>query len=192
MSKMKLSVESMPIDKNSIDNIMEDCEQYRGKLIRYCLQYFDCEYEYAEDCVQDAYVALYDNLMRGIKINNYQAWLYKVMINYKNKTIKDKIKRSEHDFSGNKEKDTVLNNILSYEPDYLEIMVTDNEIEKRAIKVLSSLNESERELYIEYYCNNTKLKDIAIQMNIPNNTIKKRHERLKVKIKQMIKEFEKL
>lgn len=192
MIKIKLPIESMPMDKKNIDNIMEDCEQYREKLIRYCLQYFDCEYEYAEDCVQDAYVALYDNLTRGIKIYNYQAWLYKVMINYKNKTIKDKIKRNEHDFNDNEEKDTMLNNTLSYEPDYLEILISDNEIKKRAIKVLSSLNESDRQLYVEYYCNNTKLKDIAVQMNIPNNTIKKRHERLKKQLKQKIKEFEKL
>ena len=192
MSKIKLQIESKPLDKDSIDNIMKDCEQYREKLTRYCLQYFDCEYEYAEDCVQDAYVALYDNLMRGIKIYNYQAWLYKVMINYKNKVIKDKINRKEYDFSDNEEKDNALNNTLSYEPDYVENLITDKEIKKRSIKIVSSLNENERELYIEYYCNNTKLKDIAVQMDVSFNTIKKRHERLKNKIKQMIKEFEKM
>ena len=37
---------------------MEDCEQYRKDLIRYCYQFFEYEYEYAEDCVQEAYVAL--------------------------------------------------------------------------------------------------------------------------------------
>lgn len=44
--------------KKSIDEIMEDCEQYRKDLIRYCYQFFEYEYEYAEDCVQEAYVAL--------------------------------------------------------------------------------------------------------------------------------------
>ena len=47
---------------------MEDCEQYRKDLIRYCHQFFEYEYEYAEDCVQEAYVALLESLNNGIEI----------------------------------------------------------------------------------------------------------------------------
>ena len=42
-------------------------EQYRKPLILYCSQYFDCEHEIAEDCVQDAYVALLENLKKVLK-----------------------------------------------------------------------------------------------------------------------------
>jgi len=49
------------------------CEQYRAQLTDYCMQYFECEREYAEDCVQDAYLALLENLNNGIVIKNYKA-----------------------------------------------------------------------------------------------------------------------
>lgn len=101
----------------SIDNILEECEQYRKDLVRYCSQYFEFEYAYAEDCVQEAYIALYENLSQGIEISNYKSWLYKVVLNYKNKALKDKIKRNELDFLDNEEKDQTLNNAFSYEGD---------------------------------------------------------------------------
>lgn len=90
--------------EKSIDKIMEDCEQYRKDLIRYCHQFFEYEYEYAEDCVQEAYVALLESLNNGIEIKNYKSWLYAVVLNYKNKVMKDKIKRNEFIFTDNEEK----------------------------------------------------------------------------------------
>ncbi|MBS7360115.1 MAG: sigma-70 family RNA polymerase sigma factor, partial [Oscillospiraceae bacterium] len=111
------------LTQESIDAIMVDCEQYRKQLIEYCLQYFECEYEHAEDCVQNAYVALYESLKKGIKIHNCKSWLYSVTLNYKNKVIKDKITRNEYEFTDNEEKDNTINNAISYNPDYIDSMV---------------------------------------------------------------------
>lgn len=173
-----------------IDAILESCEIYRNQLIQYCLQFFECEYEYAEDCVQDAYVALFENLNNGIEIKNYKAWLYTVVLNYKNKTIKDKLKRNEYDFKSNAEKDAALNN-TSYEPDYLDDIITDEMIEEQALKIISSLNPDERKLYVSYYLKHKKLKDIANDLGVSPPTMRKRHTALKRKIKQKVKDFEK-
>lgn len=176
--------------REEIDAILESCEIYRNQLIQYCLQYFECEYEYAEDCVQDAYVALFENLNNGIEIKNYKAWLYTVVLNYKNKTIKDKLKRNEYDFKSNAEKDAALNN-TSYEPDYLDDIITDEMIEEQALKIISSLNPDERKLYVSYYLKHKKLKDIANDLGVSPPTMRKRHTALKRKIKQKVKDFEK-
>lgn len=176
--------------REKIDAILESCEIYRNQLIQYCLQYFECEYEYAEDCVQDAYVALFENLNNGIEIKNYKAWLYTVVLNYKNKTIKDKLKRNEYDFKSNAEKDAALNN-TSYEPDYLDDIITDEMIEEQALKIISSLNPDERKLYVSYYLKHKKLKDIANDLGVSPPTMRKRHTALKRKIKQKVKDFEK-
>ena len=77
---------------------MEDCEQYRTDSIRYWHQFFEYQYEYAEDCTQEVCKVLYDNLSRGNEIRNYKSWLYKVVLNYNNKAVKDKIKRNKMDF----------------------------------------------------------------------------------------------
>ena len=176
--------------REEIDAILESCEIYRNQLIQYCLQYFECEYEYAEDCVQDAYVALFENLNNGIEIKNYKAWLYTVVLNYKNKTIKDKLKRNEYDFKSNAEKDAALNN-TSYGPDYLDDFITDEMIEEQALKIISSLNPDERKLYVSYYLKHKKLKDIANDLGVSPPTMRKRHTALKRKIKQKVKDFEK-
>lgn len=174
----------------SVEETINYCEQYREQLIQYCSQYFDYEYEYAEDCVQDAYVALLENLNNGLEIKNYKSWLYAVVLNYKNKTIKDKIKRNEFDFADNEEKDEVIENSKSYNPDYTDQMTTDKMIEEQALHIISQLDPDEKELYISYYWKHKKLKDIATELNITHDTMRKRHGKLKKKLNEKIKDFE--
>lgn len=191
MNKIKFSNTTQVNSSKSIEDIFIECEQYRSQLIQYCSQYFDCEYEYAKDCVQEAYVALFENLNKGIEIHNYKAWLYKVVLNYKNKVIKDKIKHNEYDFIDNEDKDETLNSTFIYETDYIENMVTNIEIEQRAVMIIASLNEDEKTLYYEYYCKNENLSKIAEILGVSTTAIKKRHERLKKKLNYAIKDFEK-
>lgn len=188
---IKLKQKSKKIDTSiSVEETINYCEQYREQLIKYCSQYFDYEYEYAEDCVQDAYVALLENLNNGVEIKNYKSWLYTVVLNYKNKTIKDKIKRNEFDFVDNEEKDEVIENSKSYNPDYIDKMTTDIMIEEQALHIISQLDPDEKELYISYYWKHKKLKDIAAELNVTHDTIRKRHEKLKKRLNKKIKDFE--
>lgn len=80
----------MDFQDETITEIMNSCEQYRPKLIRYCSQFFQYEPEQAEDCVQEAYVALLEALQKGQEIRNYEGWLFKVVMNHKNKAMKEK------------------------------------------------------------------------------------------------------
>lgn len=180
----------MPLDKNSIDKIMEECEIYRKKLIQHCQLHFQLSYEDACDCVQDAYVALFENLKNGIEIKDFKSWLYAVVLNYKNKAIKDKVKRNEFDFVDNEEKDRAIENSAFYNPDYIDSLTTNKMIEKEALHIISQLNPDEKELYISYYWKHKKLKDIAVDLNVTHDTIRKRHEKLKKKLNTKIKEFE--
>ena len=190
MTKLDSEQKNNALTQENIDVIMADCEQYRNQLIKYCLQYFECEYEHAEDCVQYAFVALYENLKKGIEIHNYKSWLYSVTLNYKNKAIKDKIKRNEYEFTDNEEKDTTINNAISYNPDYVDSMVSDETIEERAIHIISKLKPDEKKLFKLYYWEHKKLKEIAELLGITYDTVRKRHEKLKKKIIKMIKEYE--
>jgi len=52
-------------------------------------------------------------------------------------------------------------------------------VEERALHIISQLNKQEKELYISYYWKYKKLKDIAIDLNVTHDTIRKRHEELK-------------
>ena len=191
MSKTELKDNLVSVDKNNINKIMEDCEIYREKLIQHCQLHFQLGYEDACDCVQDTYVALYENLLRGIKISNYRAWLYQVTMNYNNKIIRDKLKRNEYDFLNNEDKDKAIENNLYYNPDYVDNMVTDETIEKRAVKIVSSLNKDEQNLYIAHYWKQQSFVEISKSLGLDSSTVGKRHAKLKKKILKMIKDYEK-
>ena len=191
MSKTELKDNLVSVDKNNINKIMEDCEIYREKLIQHCQLHFQLGYEDACDCVQDTYVALYENLLKGIKISNYRAWLYQVTMNYNNKIIRDKLKRNEYDFLNNEDKDKAIENNLYYNPDYVDNMVTDETIEKRAVKIVSSLNKDEQNLYIAHYWKQQSFVEISKSLGLDSSTVGKRHAKLKKKILKMIKDYEK-
>ncbi len=191
MSKIKLTNKSIPLDKNSIDKIMEECEIYREKLIHHCQLHFQLSYEDACDCVQDTYIALYESLLRGIEISNYRAWLYQVTMNYNNKIIRDKLKRNEYDFFNNEDKDSAIENNLYYNPDYADNMITEETIEKRALKIVSSLNKDERNLYIACYWKQQSFVEISKSLGLDSSTVGKRYAKLKKKILKMIKDYEK-
>lgn len=191
LSKTELKDNLVSVDKNNINKIMEDCEIYREKLIQHCQLHFQLGYEDACDCVQDTYVALYENLLRGIKISNYRAWLYQVTMNYNNKIIRDKLKRNEYDFLNNEDKDKAIENNLYYNPDYVDNMVTDETIEKRAVKIVSSLNKDEQNLYIAHYWKQQSFVEISKSLGLDSSTVGKRHAKLKKKILKMIKDYEK-
>lgn len=191
LSKTELKDNLVSVDKNNINKIMEDCEIYREKLIQHCQLHFQLGYEDACDCVQDTYVALYENLLRGIKISNYRAWLYQVTMNYNNKIIRDKLKRNEYDFLNNEDKDKAIENNLYYNPDYVDNMVTDETIEKRAVKIVSSLNKDEQNLYVAHYWKQQSFVEISKSLGLDSSTVGKRHAKLKKKILKMIKDYEK-
>lgn len=180
---------SADVDNENINRVLEECEKYRSQLVKYCLKFFDCDYECAEDCVQNAYVALLENLKNGVVIKNYKAWLYTVVLNYKNKAIKEMQARNEYDFADNEEKDAVLNNSVIYEPDFSESIVSDEMIEEQAIKIIASLKPEEQRLYIEYYLQNKKLKDIAGSLGVSFDAVRKRHTALKKKLRKIIDDF---
>lgn len=73
----------------------------------------------------------------------------------------------------------VIDNSISYNPDYADKMTIDRMVEERALHIISQLNKQEKELYISYYWKYKKLKDIAIDLNVTHDTIRKRHEELK-------------
>lgn len=76
---------------------------------------------------------------------------------------------------------------VPYNPDLLDLMITDDEIQQQAVSILSALNDKERTLYILHYRQKLKLKEIAKQQNIQEATVRKQHQRLKKKLLKMIK-----
>ena len=95
-------------------------------------------------------------------------------------------KKREYTFTSTEEMEQVIGNIPC-NPDLLDLMVTDDEIEQNAVAILSALSDKERTLYILHYKRHIKLKDIAKRQKLPEATVRKQHQRLKKKSLKMIK-----
>ena len=54
---------------------------HRQKVLGVCMRYFGFSIDDAEDCVQEAFFSLYDNLAQGKEIQTPMAWIYKVAVN---------------------------------------------------------------------------------------------------------------
>lgn len=177
--------------EQEIDDIINDCEQYRKTLIGLCRRFFGYEYEYAEDCVQNAYVALIENLQNGKEINNYYAWLYKVTMNYKNRALREVIARRENEFHEDESKKITIDNCCSYEVNYADNMISDDEINQTAVTILAALTESEKDLYFYYYIRKEDYNIIAGKLGGSYSAVKQKHYMLKKKLFKLIKELEK-
>lgn len=173
------------MEREQIYNIIRQCNMHRQKVLGVCMRYFGFSIDDAEDCVQEAYFALYNDLLQGKKIQNPTAWLYKVAINQGKKLVCAQQQKREYTFTSTEEMERVIGNIPC-NPDLLDLMVTDDEVEQNAVAILSALTDKERTLYILHYKRHIKLKDIAKRQKLPEATVRKQHQRLKKKLLKMI------
>jgi RNA polymerase sigma factor (sigma-70 family) len=178
------------INNDKISNIIVECEKYRTQLVKKCLPLCDYNIDDSNDCVQDAYLSLIDSLNKGCHINNYKAWMYKVSLNKANKLIKLKIKQKEYCLFNNQYMNGIINELLIYNPDFLEFNITDDMINKKADYIISLLNDEEKNLYELYYIKKIKLIEISKYLNISYSLIRKKHEFLKKKIVYLVKKCE--
>lgn len=177
------------MEREQIYNIIRQCNMHRQKVLGVCMRYFGFsidDADDAEDCVQEAFFSLYDNLAQGKEIQTPMAWIYKVAVNQGKRLVCAQQQKGIYNFSTTEEMEQFIENV-PYNPDLLDLMITDDEIQQQAVSILSALNDKERTLYILHYRQKLKLKEIAKQQNIQEATVRKQHQRLKKKLLKMIK-----
>ena len=164
----------------TVQKTMEDCQRYRDKLYWRCRLYFRDWPDYAEDCVQEAYIELMQALRAGRCIHNYEAWLL---------MIREEKMRREMQFENSSDKVIAMEQAGIYQqtfPSETDSDPTDEEIRRRAVTVLSKLNDTDRRIYYEHYVRRKPLRQVAAELNMTENAVSKRHVRLKEKIKRSI------
>lgn len=142
-----------------------------------------------EDCVQEAYIELMQALRAGRCIHNYEAWLFKVAILKGQVMIREEKMRREKQFENSSDKVIAMEQAGIYQqtfPSETDPNPTDEEIRRRAVTVLSKLNDTDRRIYYEHYVRRKPLRQVAAELNMTENAVSKRHVRLKEKIKRSI------
>lgn len=148
------------MEREQIYNIIRQCNMHRQKVLGVCMRYFGFSIDDAEDCVQEAFFSLYDNLAQGKEIQTPMAWIYKVAVNQGKRLVCAQQQKGIYNFSTTEEMEQFIENV-PYNPDLLDLMITDDEIQQQAVSILSALNDKERTLYILHYRQKLKLKEIA-------------------------------
>ena len=174
----------------TVQKTVEDCQRYRDKLYWRCRLYFRDWPDYAEDCVQEAYIELMQALRAGRCIHNYEAWLFKVAILKGQVMIREEKMRREMQFENSSDKVIAMEQAGIYQqtfPSETDPDPTDEEIRRRAVTVLSKLNDTDRRIYYEHYVRRKPLWQVAAELNMTENAVSKRHVRLKEKIKRSIR-----
>ena len=147
-----------PPAEATVQKTVEDCQRYRDKLYWRCRLYFRDWPDYAEDCVQEAYIELMQALRAGRCIHNYEAWLFKVAILKGQVMIREEKMRREMQFENNSDKVIAMEQAGIYQqtfPSETDPGPTDEEIRRRAVTVLSKLNDTDRRIYYEHYVRRT-------------------------------------
>lgn len=172
--------------KSKIDKAFEQLyDEYAGYVQAYCNYKLKDYPDYVQDCVQDTFRVLYENLKEDVEIQYPKAFLLKTASNFV------KLKFREID----KQKKTVStddeNITLAYE-EYFDDDIEQETILRIKNEILAELSDDEREL-LEETCKSNKdvymtTRQLAQKYNCSENAIRQRIFILRAKIKKCIKE----
>lgn len=158
-------------------------------IFRYCTLRVDYDSDAAEEITQDVFLFLAEkwNGLEEFPDMRYDVWLYKVaqMKVYEYYRQKKKLRRTLSIEDCHEIHDLIYNDDLNRE----FVFKFDNEIELHVDEILSSLSESEKELYNYIYVEKKKYADISDITGKSESAVKMKAKRLNDKIKDMVKKL---
>ncbi len=168
-------------DKAKVDELFNTIySEYYHLIFKYCLSRLKCNKDYADDCVQDTFMTLYNKMIEGEIINSPRAFLYNVATNYIKKYY-NRIKSENENLTDFE----YAQNVLYSDEDIVE-KINFNEFE---FKLNTILTKEEKELYTLRFSEEQRVKDIALRFNISEKYCSLKITRLKRKIISSLKDY---
>ena len=147
-------------DVLDIDKIIDDFSGYLYTVIQNAGNFIK---EDIEEIISDTYLILWNN--------QYKLDLDKKLSSYLVGIVKNLIKQKYKIFNNS------YDNIESYEDilitnEGLDVVIENNEINRKIIELLNEIKEDDKEIFYEYYFYSRKIKEIAIENNISESKVK--------------------
>lgn len=148
-------------------------KQYGGGLFRYVYTLV-CDYQEAEDVVQDVFISAYQARAR-FDGKNLSGWLYRIAYNKSLDSIRRKKPLSLHELS-----EEALASEDSYDIGYDPTIIT----------ALKELSEEDRFILLGRITESLKYAEIADRLGMSEPTVRKRYERAKKKVAEQLYQTE--
>jgi len=155
-------------------------EKYYNKIFVYCNARLHFDKVNAEDCTQRVFETLYVKIEDFYTLENVKAWLYRTADNYIKKCYREWNKENEtiHYQQIDGMEDSID---LSEIPNY-DDLVAQTQIEEYKEKIILGLSQSNKELYQLKFMQKISYKDLALQYETSENTMRQRVFALKREI----------
>lgn len=171
-------------DRQKAELLWREYEPYIRKICKYKLNNMP---DFVDDCVQDVFAALIETLHRGIIIEQPKQWLTTVAVNKASRIYKaiysNESVISLDDFSTSK---CLLSDSNK---EKLDIVLSEQRIEEIEANIIEMLDVNERKLLIEHYKKNIDVSTLAKNYNTTPNNVYQRLFRLRLKVKEMVRDF---
>ena len=164
---------------NEKEQLIEQLLTQMDKVFFYCVKRCNSRTD-AEDLSQDILLDIIVNINKGIKIENFDFYLWKICKNHYSKYVDRKVKDREN-LTIVEEIDKPGNEISS-----LDELINSEQISRNnsAIKLLS---KDYSEILYSYYIEDRSLSFIAERLNLPLGTVKRRLFDIRNKLKEYLK-----
>ena len=155
-----------------IDKIIDDFSGYLYTIIQNAGNFIK---EDIEEIISDTYLVLWNN--------QYKLDLDKKLSPYLVGIVKNLIKQKYKIFNNS------YDSIESYEDilitnQGLDVVIENNEINRKIIELLNEIKEDDKEIFYEYYFYSRKIKEIAMENNISESKVKIILHRIRNKLRK--------
>lgn len=159
-------------DELDIDKIIDDFSGYLYTIIQNAGNFMK---EDIEEIISDTYLILWNN--------QYKLDLDKKLSPYLVGIVKNLIKQKYKIFNNRYENIECYENILITN-EKLDVVIENNEINRKIIELLNELKQDDREIFYEYYFYSRKIKEIASINNISESEVKVMLHRTRNKLRK--------
>ncbi|MCE3202450.1 RNA polymerase sigma factor [Paenibacillus sonchi] len=174
--------------ENKDDFYQELCEKYFNNIYSYCNRLTQGQSELGdivEECTQETFLEAYKQIEKLQNHPNIYGWLYVTARNLTNNRYRSMYIKRKHEIILIDDLQIVSNG----EDELTACLEASYEIDELKEKVLKTLNNSEYELYHDYFINSKPISNLAEKYHISNTAVTTRIYRVKRKIINKVKEY---
>lgn len=167
------------VDKSKADELLKQAyERYYTSIYRFCLSRLPNDRSSVDDCVQEAFIVLYNKYLENEKIEFVQAFLFKTANNFVLKQIRKNQKQSEQ----------VSVEEIIHIPSQAEDIDDRLTFEEYSRQISAALNDTDAEIFRLRYVDDLDIKEIAEETGLSLKATYARMERMRNKIREILGE----